>query len=163
MADLLEANEIMFTQWEPKMANRFVMYIDGIPSFLIKAASRPKITLNTTVIDHININRKLKGGKTNWEDLSITLYDAVTPSGAQAAMEWIRLSHESVSGRDGYSDFYKKDVTINILGPVGDKVEEWTLKGAFVTSMEGGTLDWGTGDPLLVNLTIAMDYCILQF
>ncbi len=39
-------------------------------------------------------------------------------------MEWIRLGHESVTGRDGYSDFYKKDLTVNVLGPVGDKVEE---------------------------------------
>ena len=44
-------------------------------------------------------------------------------------MEWVRLHHESVTGRDRYSDFYKKDITFNVLGPVGDKVEEWTLKG----------------------------------
>jgi hypothetical protein len=42
-------------------------------------------------------------------------------------MEWVRLHHESVTGRDGYSDFYKKEITFNSLGPVGDKVEEWTL------------------------------------
>ena len=34
--------------------------------------------------------------------------------------------------RDGYSDFYKKDITFNVLGPVGDKVEEWTLKGSYI-------------------------------
>ena len=49
-------------------------------------------------------------------------------------MEWVRLSHESVTGRDGYSDFYKKDVTFNVLGFVGDKVEEWTLKGTYITN-----------------------------
>lgn len=163
MADLLESNEQFYTSFEPKLANRFIMYIDGIPSFLIKAASRPKVTLNTVVMDHININRKLKGGKTNWEDITITLYDAIVPSGAQAAMEWIRLSHESVSGRDGYGDFYKKDITINVLGPVGDKCEEWTLKGAFVNAMDGGTLDWSSGEPLNVTLTLSVDYCILQF
>ena len=46
-------------------------------------------------------------------------------------MEWVRLSHESVTGRDGYSDFYKKDVTFNLLGPVGDVVEEWVLKSVY--------------------------------
>ncbi len=40
-----------------------------------------------------------------------------TPSGAQSVMEWARLAHESVTGRDGYSDFYKKDLTLDILGP----------------------------------------------
>ena len=50
-------------------------------------------------------------------------------------MEWVRLHHESVTGRDGYSDFYKKDITFNSLGPVGDKVEEWTLKGTFIETV----------------------------
>ena len=46
-------------------------------------------------------------------------------------MEWVRTSHESLTGRDGYLDFYKKDVNFFMLGPVGDKIEQWTLKEAF--------------------------------
>ena len=92
------------------------------------------------------------------------LYDPIVPSGAQAVMEWVRLSHESVTGRDGYSDFYKKDLTINVLGPVGDKVEEWTLKGAFITSADFGEMDWtDSGEPAVISLTLSVDYCILQF
>ena len=93
----------------------------------------------------------------------MTLYDAVVPSASQTAMEWIRLSHESVTGRNGYADFYKKDLVINTLGPVGDLVEEWTIKGAFCNSTNFGTLDWETGDKLAVELTISYDYAILQF
>ena len=62
----------------------------------------------------------------------MTLFDAITPSGAQSVMEWVRLHHESVTGRDGYSDFYKKDMTVNVLGPVGDVVSEWIIKGALL-------------------------------
>ena len=29
---VLDANEIMFTAFEPKVPNRFIMYIVGIPS-----------------------------------------------------------------------------------------------------------------------------------
>ena len=80
-------------------------------------------------------------------------------------MEWIRLHHESVTGRDGYTDFYKKDITINVLGPVGDKVEEWTLKRAFISGTTNfGSLDWSNdGDFIPIELTLSMDYCILQF
>jgi hypothetical protein len=92
------------------------------------------------------------------------LYDAIVPTGAQAVMEWVRLSHESVTGRDGYADFYKKDLTVNVLGPVGDKVEEWKIVGAFVTQADFGELDWkDSGEHLSVNLTISCDYCVLQF
>jgi len=162
MAQLIDPNEIMFTAFEPKVQNRFIMYIEGVPAYLIKAAARPNISFDPITMEHINVKRKLKG-KGEWQDLSVTLYDPVVPSAAQAVMEWVRLSHESVTGRDGYSDFYKKDVTINMLGPVGDVVEEWTLKGAFITSADFGGVDWGTGDPVEIALTLSYDYAILQF
>ena len=121
---ILNTNEMMFTAFEPKLQNRFIMYIDGIPAYLNKKIQRPNISFNEVVLDHINVKRKLKG-KADWQDITAELYDPVTPSGAQAVMEWVRLSHESVTGRDGYSDFYKKDIRINTLGPVGDVDEEW--------------------------------------
>jgi hypothetical protein len=102
-------------------------------------------------------------GKAKWEPVTIKLYDPIVPSAAQAVMEWVRLSHESVTGRDGYSDFYKKDITFNTLGPVGDKVEEWTLKGAFIQATSMGEMDWGVDDPVEISLTLEYDYAILQF
>ena len=163
MPDLLDPSEIMFTPFEPKTKNRYIMYIEGIPAYLIKTANRPTIAFETIELDHINVKRYVKG-KGAWEELEITLYDPVVPSAAQAVMEWVRLSHESVTGRDGYSDFYKKDVTINVLGPVGDKVEEWTLKGTWITNATFGDLDWAnTTDPVDVTLTLRYDYAILQF
>ena len=60
MAELLEANEIFFTAFEPKVQNRFIVNIDGVPAYLIKAAARPSITNGTITLDHINLKRKLK-------------------------------------------------------------------------------------------------------
>ena len=162
MADLLSPNEIMYTAYEPKVANRFIMYIEGIPAYIVKASSRPSIDQGELILDHINVERKLKG-KSRWQDITVTLYDPVVPSGAQAVMEWVRLHHESVTGRDGYSDFYKKDVTFNMLGPVGDKVEEWTLKGAYIQQANFGTIDWSVNEPNDISLTLQYDYAILQF
>jgi len=78
-------------------------------------------------------------------------------------MEWVRLSHESVTGRDGYSDFYKKDINLSILGPVGDIVSEWILKGAFVKEATFGTYDWSSPDATELTVNIAMDYCVLNY
>ena len=115
---IIDSTQMMFTAFEPKLQNRFLMNIDGIDSYLIKKISRPTISFGEIVLDHINVKRKIKG-KANWENISCELYDPITPSGAQSVMEWVRLSHESVTGRDGYSDFYKKDIHIQTLGPVG--------------------------------------------
>ena len=159
---ILETNQMMFTAFEPKLQNRFLMEIDGIPAYLIKKISRPSITFGEVVLDHINVKRKIKG-KANWEPISCQLYDPVTPSGAQAVMEWVRLSHESVTGRDGYSDFYKKNIHIRTLGPVGDVVEEWILKGAFVQNANFGDMDWTSDTPANISITIVMDYAILNY
>lgn len=160
---VLDPNEIMFTSFEPKVQNRFIMYIDGIPSYIIKKIDRPTIENNEITLDHINVYRKVKG-KSRWSNITCELYDPIAPSGAQAVMEWVRLSHESVTGRDGYSDFYKKDIRINVLGPVGDVVEEWILKGAFVKNANFGSMDWSQGESLAnITMEIAMDYCILNY
>ncbi|MBC8147558.1 MAG: hypothetical protein H8E98_06185 [Bacteroidetes bacterium] len=162
MPELLDPQEIMFTSFEPKVANRFIMYVDGIPAYLINTAGTPKPSFGEIVLDHINVKRKLKG-KASWEDISITLYDPIVPSAAQAVMEWIRLSHEAVTGRDGYSDFYKKDLTFNALGPVGDKVGQWTLKGAWIKSANFGDYDWATEDAIKVEVSLAYDFAILDY
>tara|TARA_R110000824_G_scaffold97522_4_gene233072 strand:+ start:3229 stop:3714 length:486 start_codon:yes stop_codon:yes gene_type:complete len=155
-------NDMMFTAFEPKLQNRFLMVVDGIPSYLIKKVARPSVTFGEVVLDHINVKRKLKG-KANWDNLSIDMYDPVTPSGAQAVMEWVRLSHEAVTGRDGYSDFYKKDIYIQTLGPVGDVVEEWILKGAFIQNVNFGEMSWESETPANINITLVMDYAILNY
>ena len=123
---------------------------------------KPSITFGEVVLDHINVKRKIKG-KANWDNVTAELYDPVTPSGAQAVMEWVRLSHESVTGRDGYSDFYKKDLFIRTLGPVGDVVEEWILKGAYCQNANFGSMDWTSDTPANISMTIVMDYAILNY
>ena len=162
MAELISANDIMFTPFEPKLKNRFIMFIDGVPAYMIKSANRPQITFEDVELHHMNVVRYVKG-KGQWQPLTITLYDPIVPSAAQATMEWVRLSHESVTGRDGYADFYKKDVTFQVLGPVGDIVEEWKLKGAWCQDVTFGDLDNSSSDPIEISMTMRYDYAILQF
>jgi len=159
---ILNPNEIMFTAFEPQVQNRFIMYIDGIPAYLIKKASAPGFDAGEIVLDHINVYRKLKG-KIKWDDITLEMYSPVTPSGAQAVMEWARLTHESVTGRDGYSDFYKKDIKLEILGPVGDIVGEWIIKGAFIKQAKFGDFDWASPEAVLLNVVLANDYCVLNY
>jgi hypothetical protein len=160
---VLDPNEIFFTAFEPKQANRFIMYVDGIPSYMIKEFGEVKIEQAEVTLNHINVQRKVKG-KSTWSDVTMKLYDPITPSGAQAVMEWVRLHHESVTGRDGYSDFYKKDVTVNVLGPVGDVVSEWILKGAFIKDATFDGFNWDTdAQAQSISLTLAIDYAVLNF
>ena len=165
MADnILNYTQMIADTFEPKMKNRYYMEMTsvGIPAYMVKAANRPEIQFETVKIDHINVYRKLKG-KGEWQDLNITLYDPVVPSAAQLVMEWVRLSHESITGRDGYADFYKKDIDFYMLGPVGDKIEQWKLKGAFISQANFGDVAFDSNEPATIELTLAYDYAILEF
>jgi hypothetical protein len=160
---IIDANEMFFTAFEPKQANRFILYADGVPSYIIKGVSAVGLNQGEVILNHINVLRKVKG-KTVWDDVTLTLHDPITPSGAQTIMEWVRLSHESVTGRDGYSDFYKKDLVINALGPVGDVVAEWVLKGAFIKTANFGEYNWDTENQAInITMTLAIDYAILNY
>ena len=159
---VVDSNEIMFRSFEPKVQNRFLMFVDGIPSFMIRTAAGPNFTDNSIKLDHMNSYRKIRG-KREWGDIDMTLYDLITPSGAQAVMDWARLSYESVTGRAGYSDLYKKDLTLQVLGPVGDIVSEWVIVGAFITDMDQVGFDWATDETVELSITVAMDYCVLNF
>ena len=162
MAELLEPQDIMFTPFEPKLKNRFIMQIDGINAYLIKAMNRPQIESEEVALPHMNVTRYVKG-RTQWQPLDITLYDPIVPSASQQVLEWIRLHHESVTGRDGYSDFYKKNITFNLLGPVGDVVEEWELNGAYIQSANFGDLAFESSEPVDITLTLRYDYAVLKF
>tara|TARA_R110001606_G_scaffold130354_3_gene265753 strand:- start:18 stop:158 length:141 start_codon:yes stop_codon:yes gene_type:complete len=46
---------------------------------------------------------------------------------------------------------------------VGDVVEQWKLKGAFVSNANFGDADWTSDAPMNISLTIVMDYAILNY
>jgi len=162
MAEILEFDKMFYTNFEPKMKNRYILEWDGVPGYMVKAAARPSIQFETITLDHINIKRKLQG-KGEWQDITITLYDPIVPSAAQSVMEWIRLGHESITGRRGYADFYKKDLDFYMLGPVGDKIEQWKIKGAFIQQANFGDVAFDSNDPATIELTLSYDYAILEY
>ena len=162
MAELVQANDIMFTPFEPKLKNRFIMNIEGLNAYTIKAINRPQVQFDEVELHHMNVRRYVKG-KAAWQPLQITLYDPIVPSASSAVIEWIRLHHESATGRDGYQDFYKKNINFQVLGPVGDIVEKWTLYGTYIQDASFGDLDFSDSNPVEITLTLRYDYAILEF
>jgi len=161
-AETLDVSSMIPNKFEPKRKNRFVLMIEGIDAYLIKTAARPTVTTEEVEIPFINSHRYL-AGKTKFNTIAVTLYDPIAPSGAQQVMEWIRTCYESVSGRAGYADFYKRDIQLKMLDPVGTVVELWDIKGAFCTEVNFGELTYEDGGPGEISLTIRADNFVLQF
>ena len=162
MAETLGVTDMLPNKFEPKRKFRWVFAIEGIDSFLMKTAARPKITTDAVEIPYMNSIRYV-AGKSKFGTMAVTLYDPIAPSGMQQVMEWHRTCFESVSGRSGYADFYKRDIQLKMLDPVGTVVELWDIKGAFLTDVDFGGLDYNDNAPTEISLTIQFDNCVAQY
>ena len=129
----------------------------------MKTAARPQMNFQELAIPFINSYRYMSG-RMQFQTMSISLYDPIAPSGAQQVMEWIRTHYESVSGRAGYADFYKRDIQIKLLDPIGTVVELWDMKGAMIQSVNFQTLTYENDSaPVTIDLTLRYDNCVLQY
>jgi hypothetical protein len=162
MADLLMR---MPFQYEPKRSNRFILTFPsslGINSWYVESTSRPTITIGKKEIKFLNTSTFVSSNFT-WGEISVKLRDPIGPSAAQAAMEWVRLHAESVTGRMGYAAGYKKDLDLELLDPTGVAVEKWILQGCLITSVTFGSLGYATDEIIGVDIKLQPDRCILVY
>ena len=162
MADLLMK---MPFQYEPKRKNRFILTFPsslGINSWYVESASRPTITIDKKEIKFLNTETYVSS-TFKWGEITVKLRDPIGPSAAQAAMEWVRLHAESVTGRMGYAAGYKKDVDLEMLDPTGVAVEKWILQGCIITKAAFGEVSYTGDDIMTVDLSLQPDRCILVY
>jgi len=162
MAETLSVTDMLPNRFEGKRSFRWLLAIEGIDAFIVKTAARPSVEMAATEIHWINTVRYV-AGKMKFGTVQVTLYDPIAPSGAQQVMEWIRTHYESVSGRAGYADFYKRDIELKLLDPVGTVVEKWLLAGCQITNATYGELDMSSDDVVNIQLTLQPDNCVLLF
>jgi hypothetical protein len=163
MAETIDVTGMLPNKFEPKRKNRWVLMIEGVDAYLMKSTARPTYTTEEIEMPFINSRRYL-AGVTKFNELPCVLFDPIAPSGAQQVMEWLRLHFESVSGRSGYADFYKRDVQLKLLDPVGTVIELWDLKGVWIKESNFGELDYtSNGEAQEISLTLRYDNAVLQF
>jgi len=162
MADLLMKMPIPY---EPKRQNRFIMRFPstlGINEWFVESTARPKLTVGATEIQFLNTSTWV-AGRFNWGEISVKFRDPIGPSASQALMEWVRLCAETVTGRMGYAAGYKKNVDLELLDPTGVVVEKWILEGAWLSSVDFGSLAYNSENIAEINATLRPDRCILVY
>jgi hypothetical protein len=138
-----EINQEEFGQFEPKSVSRFIVEFKppfNIPKFVVKSTTRPTIVM--------------KNGGHKWEEMVFSMYDPIVPSTSQSLMTGLRELRKL--------DDQTIEVNLTLLGPVGDKVEEWLIKGT-INKVDFGTLDWETTEPLIIKLYLNVTYCVLLY
>jgi len=163
MADVLDISSLLSSAVEPKRTFRWIIALNGVDAYTALSTKRPGGgTFEETVIDYINTKRYL-AGKFAPEDWTLVLWDPIAPSAAQKIMEWVRLNYENTTGRMGYADIYKKNISLKLLDPPGGVAEEWSIIGAWPRVIDFGSLDYKTSDLVNITCTIRYDFSSLNF
>jgi hypothetical protein len=162
MAEILDINQMLANEYEPKRMFRWILELDGIDAFTAKTAARPTKQFEKTTIDYIN-QKTHYAGKGEWQTFDIVLNDPIAPAASQKVMEWLRLIHDDATGRMGYAALYKKTFSIKILDPAGMVVEKWRIVGAWPSNVTFGELDYASNDVLTAKFTVQPDRCFQEF
>ena len=159
---------------DPKRQYRFVLLIPtpadtkktAIPEFTIKTVTKPKVSISS--VPHMFLDHEFKyPGRVTWDPVSVTLVD---PGGATQDMAFALMERLGLSGYkypttlDASKISLSKEnatkstgqVQIQQLDAEGKIVEQWTLKNAFVTSLDFGGLDYSADD--LSEITVEFTY-----
>lgn len=133
-----------YKYYEPKRLNRFLLKFPddfNIPDYFVSTTVRPSATLNNGIVE--------------WANIEITLRDPIGPSMAERMHELFLRVGSSYTNREF-------EYRIQLLGPVGDLVEEWVIRG-FVTQIDFGQLDYSSDELMDIKLTIRPTSCVLNF
>lgn len=162
MAETLDVVDMLPNQYEPLRKFRYILQIEGIDAFLVKSTARPARSFEEIEIDWVNSKRYL-AGKHSFQTMPLDLYDPIAPSGAQQVEEWLRLNFESVSGRSGYADFYKRNIQLKLLDPIGTVVQLWDITGAWCQEVNYNDLDYSSSEACWASVVIRFDNAVLQY
>ncbi len=109
-------------------------------------------------------------GKVEWQEISMTLVDPISPNASGIFMDMVTKSGYKVPtkptenggtlslGKGNFSDEAKGigSMVISQLDSNGGIVEQWTLKNAFIKSLKLGDLDYENED--LSNIELGLRY-----
>lgn len=142
----------------------FQVILEGIPgvpnlpmiTYFVASSQSPVETTGVINVDWMNSQIKL-GGRTLYQEWSVTVRDDSDSKAYQAFKLWRRLVYETTSGQSNVPKDYKKTLDLFLLNNRGEHKRGYKLVGAFPTSIGQITLDYATEAIVTFPVTVAYD------
>ena len=158
-----------------KRAFKWIAQIDGavndertnIQLWSLKKCDKPKMSISETEHKYLN-HTFYYPGRVTWGDITLTVADVFSvnqSSTAARVMEQVRKGGYNLPSSDASDFICKKNLVYSTFKitqydcNTSEIIETWDLQNAWVKEINFGTLDYGTEDPLDVELTIKYDWC----
>ena len=157
----------------PKRSYRFMLSVGGVGTentWLVTQVKKPSATVGE--VSHKYLNHTFHyPGRVEWDTVNITLVDPVQPNAAGLMSKILEGTGYHLPQNGNLTTSITKEKAVNALGSVvitqfgndiSDKVEEWTLKNAFITQIDWGELNYESDDLTNITLTIRYDWAECQ-
>ena len=153
---------------DPKRAFRFKVEIgDSGTIWYAKTAQRPTVSFAETSHSFMN-HTYYWPGKAEWNEISITFIDPVDPDLGGNLIQAVADSGYTIpAGTSNMTSMSKKsvmeslggagnDIRIHVIDEEGAQLETWSLKHAWIKSIDFSDLDYGSDD--MSEITVAFRY-----
>ena len=157
---------------EPKRKFRFRISFTGLTEdgivWYAKTVNKPNFTVTET--EHTFLNHKFYyPGRVEWQEISMTLVDPVSPNASAQLSALIRASgYKPLPGKTGLETMSKAKsagslgvIEIQQIDANGQIIEIWRLINPFIKSVKYGDLDYGNDELLEIELGLRYDWAEL--
>lgn len=128
-----------------------------------KTVAKPEITVNTAEAQYLS-HKFYYPGTVEWNEVSLTLIDPVSPDAAQATLQM--LTNMGYLGPNESKDADPQtiskgqafQVVITQIDSDGNPQETWTLKNAIITKLAFGDLDYSSEDLSEIEMSFRYDW-----
>jgi len=156
---------------EPKRTNRFLI-LGQLPVFSIQDVTLPKADVGEAKVDFIS-HQFWYPGKVTWQDVTMTLVDAVDPNTSEVIMNIIReAGYEfpnaiaSTDPGNPYVRSFSKRRFNDATGQIGiqnvdwdgNPIDQWILRNAWIKNISPGDMNMAEANILNIKLTFKYDW-----
>jgi hypothetical protein len=160
---------------EPKRGFRWLLYVSGMPQFIVTKVKKPSFRIGSTPHNFLNYEFKYPG-KVTWEDINFTVVDPVQPDSAASLFnilqasgyvvppDYVEAKAKTIS-KQGLVESLGTQIKIVQLDAEGDgasPLEEWTINNPQLTNVNFGQLDYSQEGLINIDVTITYDWATLE-
>lgn len=123
----------------------------------------PKLTWEKVALHRYN-SVSMIATKHSWDPMTLTLQNDITGTAAivvqqqMQKQQWLTGAEGQWLATAGEGSLYKYVTYLDLMDGNDQVVEKWTVEGCFIESVDYGELNYETGEPVTIALTVSYDH-----
>ena len=125
--------------------------------------NRPSLSFEEVQLDRYN-SRVYVAGKHTFEPLQLTLEDDVTNRATKQIQSQLEAQQRLIGASGPWLNTeataftYKFGTQLDMLDGNENVLESWLYEGCYISNVEYGSLDYSTGEKVVISLTLRFDH-----